>query len=111
MDGRGRASHDLVMSARTSFQRPQLRENDHCQAGGTTTEVGETMKNLNLKWIDHKKVAAHTRAWMTGGIPEQAGKDECMVCGKQIRKHRTVNGAGRICSSMLCAQYWAENMT
>jgi hypothetical protein len=70
-----------------------------------------TVKNLNLKWLDHKKVAAHTRAWMTGGIPEQAGKDECMVCGKQIRKHRTVNGEGRICSSMLCAQYWAENMT
>ena len=69
------------------------------------------MKNLNLKWLDHKKVAAHTRAWVTGGIPEQAGKDECMVCGNQIRKHRTVNGEGRICSSMLCAQYWAENMT
>ncbi|MDT7784436.1 MAG: hypothetical protein QOF58_2855, partial [Pseudonocardiales bacterium] len=48
----------------------------------------------NIKWLDHKKVAAHTVAWMTGGIPEQAGKDECMVCGKQIRKHRTVNGEG-----------------
>ncbi|MFD5828871.1 hypothetical protein [Lentzea sp. NPDC060358] len=78
-----------------------------CQAE-RDSEVG-TLKNI--KWLDHKKVAAHTRAWMTGGIPAQAGKDECMVCGKQIRKHRTVNGEGRICSSMLCAQYWAENMT
>jgi hypothetical protein len=109
MDGREPSSHDLVMSARTSFPRPHNRENDHCQAGmaDDTTEVGD----MNIKWLDHKKVAAHTVAWMTGGIPEQAGKDECMVCGKQIRKHRTVNGEGRICSSMLCAQYWAENMT
>ncbi|MEU7482034.1 hypothetical protein AB0A63_39100 [Lentzea sp. NPDC042327] len=72
---------------------------------------GRGTMGMKMKWLDHKKVAMHTRAWVTGGIPEQAGKDECMVCGKQIRKHRTVSGEGRICSSMLCAQYWAENMT
>jgi hypothetical protein len=33
-----------------------------------------------------------------------------MVCGKQIRPHRTVSGEGRVCS-LQCAQYWAENMT
>jgi hypothetical protein len=65
---------------------------------------------MGIKWMDHK-VVQQARAWATGTIPEQRGKDECMVCGKAIRKHRTVNGAGRICSSMLCAEYWAENMT
>ncbi|GLZ30774.1 hypothetical protein Lesp02_29630 [Lentzea sp. NBRC 105346] len=65
---------------------------------------------MNMKWKDHK-VVQHAAAWAAGTIPEQRGNDECMVCGKTIKKHRTVHGQGRICSSMLCARYWAENMT
>jgi hypothetical protein len=40
-----------------------------------------------MKWMEHK-VVQHARAWASGGIPGQAGKDECVVCGKHIRKHR-----------------------
>ena len=63
---------------------------------------------MGIKWLDHKVVQG-ARAWASGSIPAQAGKDECVVCGKQIRKHRKVAGEGRVCS-MLCAQYWIENM-
>jgi hypothetical protein len=65
---------------------------------------------MAIKWLEHKVVRG-AKAWASGTIPSQAGKDECMVCGKPIRRHRTVNGEGRICSSMTCAQFWAENMT
>jgi hypothetical protein len=57
------------------------------------------------------KSAKAARAWASGTIPEQAaGKDECMVCGKPVRRSRAVSGEGRVCS-ITCAQYWAENMT
>jgi len=64
---------------------------------------------LKLKWMEHKVVQG-ARAWATGTIPGQAGKDECVVCGKQIRKHRKVTGEGRVCS-VACAHFWVENMT
>jgi hypothetical protein len=70
---------------------------------------------VGIKWMDSKvgrgaKVVRGARAWASGSIPDQAGKDECMVCGKQIRRNRTVNGGGRVCSSMTCIEYWVENM-
>ncbi|WP_367131932.1 hypothetical protein [Saccharothrix sp. HUAS TT1] len=65
---------------------------------------------MGIKWQTGTKVVRNARAWASGTIPEQAGKDECMVCGKQVRRHRTVSGEGRVCS-LTCAQYWAENMT
>jgi hypothetical protein len=64
---------------------------------------------VGMKWMEHK-VVKNARAWATGGIPGQAGKDECVVCGKQIRKHRKVTGEGRVCS-VACAHFWVENMS
>ena len=43
-------------------------------------------------------------------VAGQAGKDECVVCGKQIRKHRKVTGEGRG-GSGACAHFWVENMS
>jgi hypothetical protein len=43
----------------------------------------------------------------TGG---GSNKDECVVCGKRIRKHRKVTGEGRVCS-VACAHFWVENMS
>ncbi|GAA3888931.1 hypothetical protein GCM10022243_62280 [Saccharothrix violaceirubra] len=63
---------------------------------------------MGIKWMD-SKVVKSARA-LAGRIPEQGAKDECMVCGKPIRRHRTVTGEGRVCS-LTCAQYWAENMS
>ncbi|EWM13803.1 hypothetical protein KUTG_04107 [Kutzneria sp. 744] len=64
---------------------------------------------VGMKWMEHK-VVQHARAWASGGIPGQAGKDECVVCGKHIRKHRKVTGEGRVCS-VACAHFWVENMS
>jgi hypothetical protein len=70
---------------------------------------------MGIKWMSGKtvpgaKAMRGARAWASGTIPEQAGKDECMVCGKQIRRGRNVSGEGRICS-LTCNLYWVENMT
>ncbi|MEU5690193.1 hypothetical protein [Actinosynnema sp. NPDC020468] len=61
-----------------------------------------------MKWME-TKVVRNARAW-AGGSGQTGAKDECMVCGKPIRRSRTVMGEGRVCS-LTCATYWAENMT
>ncbi|MCP2167906.1 hypothetical protein [Goodfellowiella coeruleoviolacea] len=63
---------------------------------------------MSIKWPGQKAVHS-ARAWASGNIPAQSGKDECVVCGKQIRRHRAAMGDGRVCS-LTCAQYWAEKM-
>ncbi len=47
---------------------------------------------------------------VNGGTGGGDAKDECVVCGKQIRKHRKMTGEGRVCS-VACAHFWVENMS
>ncbi|SHG37823.1 hypothetical protein [Streptoalloteichus hindustanus] len=57
-----------------------------------------------------KKWVARTRAWVSGAPQGDVGAaDRCMVCGKQLRRHRTVAGEGRVCSPE-CALAWAETL-
>lgn len=36
--------------------------------------------------------------------------DECMVCGKHLRRHHRITGGGRTCSPQ-CAHLWVSKLS